>query len=91
MGRLRVAAISAAAIAGVLWVISVTAIWVPVDGQALANVRAMAATLSVLAALGWLAGGLRDRAVLYLVDRAAASRRAAQTEEEAPLRAARAR
>lgn len=49
-----------------------------------------AGVATLLAWHSWREMANRDRAMLYLIDRACASRRAAQTEE-VPLRAARAR
>lgn len=92
MGRLRVAVTAFGVAAAMLWGISIAAIWVHVDVQALADARAGAPTLTVLAGLAVkydrerrdrrdlgeeLRDRVRDRVAERLAGAAVTSRRAA--------------
>lgn len=80
----------ATASAALFWAAAALATWGNLGHAALAFEVGAAVTMSLVAYVAWQKRSLRDRAMLYLIDRAAASRRSAQ-EEAAPLRAVRAR
>lgn len=95
MTRLRIAVISATAIAGGLWVIAVAAIWINVNGQALADDRLTAGFLGLAACIGFkydkdrqdrknlgqqLRERVRDEVTERLASAAVASQRAALSQ-----------
>ncbi len=89
--RFRVATIVMGIAAGLLWSLCIAAVWAPVDSKVLATARVMAGTLTILAVLCWMARALRDKAMLYCIDAAVASRRSAALATTLPLQVVRAR
>lgn len=75
-----------------LWTGAAATTWLDfLSGRGLTIQVGGATAATVLAWLCWREMGSRDRTMLYLIDRAVTTRRAAAQAEEVPLRAVRAR